>query len=62
MDVRYYRDPVTGVPHIHDQGVTEAEVQWILTRPGEDRPSTRGTRQAIGADVVGPVPACGLRS
>ena len=53
MDVRYYRDPVTGVPHIHDRGVTEAEVEWILTRPGEDRPSTRGTRQAIGQTSSG---------
>lgn len=48
MDVRYYRDPETGVPHIYDHGVTEDEVEWILAHPSEDGPSSRGSRQAVG--------------
>ena len=32
MDVRYYYDPITGLPHIYDHG-TEAEVEWVLARP-----------------------------
>ncbi len=27
MEIRYYRDPETGLPHIHDHGVTEAEAE-----------------------------------
>ena len=53
MDVRYYRDPVTGLPHIYDHGVTEAEVEWVLTRPGEDGLSSGGTRQSIGQSPAG---------
>ncbi len=48
MDVRYYIDPATGLPHIYDHGVTEAEVERILNRPGEDGPSTGGSRMAVG--------------
>jgi hypothetical protein len=48
MEFRYYCDPETGLPHIFDHGVTEEEVEWILARPMEDGPSSRGSRQAIG--------------
>jgi hypothetical protein len=48
MDIRYYRDPETGLPHIYDHGVTEAEVEWVLAHPGEDGPSSCGSRQALG--------------
>ncbi len=48
MDVRYYHNPVTGLPHIYDHGVTESEVEWILVRPGEDGSTAGGTRQSIG--------------
>ena len=53
MDVRYYSDPITGLPHIYDHGVTEAEVEWVLARPGEDGPSSGGTRQSTGQTSVG---------
>ena len=53
MNVRYFQDPATGLPHIYDHGVTEAEVEWILARPGEDGPSSGGTRQAIGQTSAG---------
>lgn len=48
MDIRYYLDPETGLPHIYDHGVTEAEVEWVLRRVGEDGPSSGGSRQAVG--------------
>jgi hypothetical protein len=53
MDVRYYRDPETGLPHIFDHGVTEAEAEWVLAHPGEDGPSSRSSRQAIGQSENG---------
>jgi hypothetical protein len=48
MEIRYYRDPETGLPHIYQHGVTEAETQSILARPAEDEPSSAGSRQALG--------------
>ena len=48
MEIRYYRDPETGLPHIEQHGVTEAEAEWILAHPAEDEPSSRGSRQALG--------------
>lgn len=51
MDIRYYHDPVTGLPHIYDHGVTE--VEWVLARPGEDGPSTNDSRQAVGQTQAG---------
>ncbi len=53
MEVRYYRDPETGLPHIYDHGVSEAEVEWILARPGEDEPSSSDSRQALGQTEAG---------
>jgi len=53
MEVRYYRDPETGLPHIYDHGVTEGEAEWILAHPGEDEPSAGGSRQALGQTVDG---------
>ncbi|MGO8903641.1 MAG: hypothetical protein ACLQU5_35660 [Isosphaeraceae bacterium] len=38
MDVHCYHDPDTGRPHIHGHGVSEAEVEYVLRHPGEDRP------------------------
>jgi hypothetical protein len=53
MDLRYYCDPTTGLPHIYDHGVTETEVEWVLGRSGEDGPSSGGTRQSIGQTSAG---------
>ncbi|MGA8348207.1 MAG: DUF4258 domain-containing protein [Isosphaeraceae bacterium] len=53
MEVRYYVNPVTGLPHIYDHGVTEAEVERVLNRPGEDGPSSDGSRQALGQSEGG---------
>ncbi len=48
MEIRYYLDPETGLPHVYGHGVTEAEVERILRRVGEDGPSSGGSRQAVG--------------
>ena len=53
MEIRYYRDPETGQPHILDHEVTEAEAEWILAHPGEDEASSSGSRQALGQTVDG---------
>jgi hypothetical protein len=53
MDIRYYRDPESGLPHIYDHGVTEAEAEWILAHPGEDDACSDGSRQALGKTVGG---------
>jgi hypothetical protein len=53
MEVRYYRDSETGLPHIYDHGVTETEVEWILAHPGEDGPCSGDSRQALGQAQAG---------
>ena len=53
MDIRFYLDPDTQLPHIHGHGVSEDEVEDVLTRPGEDRPGTEGSRVALGQTRVG---------
>ena len=53
MEIRYYRDPETGLPHIYGHGVTEAEAEWVLTYPGEDGPCSGGSRQALGQTADG---------
>ena len=53
MRIRYYIDAETGRAHILDHGVTEAEVQEVLTRPGEDRPGREGSRVALGQTRTG---------
>lgn len=53
MRARFYIDPTTGSPHIHDHGVTEDEVIEILERPDEDRNGREGSRVALGQTVSG---------
>ena len=53
MEIRYYRDPETGLPHIYDHGVTEAEAEWVLAHPGEDEDCSGGSRQALGQTKAG---------
>jgi hypothetical protein len=53
MEIRYYRDPETGLPHIHDHGVTEAEAEWVLGHPGEDDVCTGDSRQTLGQTADG---------
>lgn len=48
MGVRFYVDPSTGEPHVHNQGVDEDEVTDVLEKAGEDRPGRDGSRVVLG--------------
>ncbi|HEV8240090.1 MAG TPA: DUF4258 domain-containing protein [Thermoanaerobaculia bacterium] len=48
MQVRFYFDPTTDEPHIYGHGVSEEEVEDVLSRPGEDRPGQQHARVAVG--------------
>lgn len=53
LSIRYYIEPETGMPHIQRHSVSEAEVEEVLGRPGEDRPGTDGSRVVIGQTFAG---------
>lgn len=53
MELRFWLDPATGLPHIHDHGVDESEVEEVLRRPAEDRPGREESRVAIGQTRAG---------
>jgi hypothetical protein len=53
MNIRFYRDPETGEPHIFNHGVTEEEVEDVIRRPGEDRSGRDESRVAIGQTRAG---------
>lgn len=53
MDVRYHVDPDTGLPHISGHGITEAEVEYVLRHPGDDRPGRDDSRHALGQTAAG---------
>ena len=54
MEIRYYRDPETGLPPAGlDHGVTEAEAEWIMAHPGEDEACSGTSRQALGQTAAG---------
>jgi hypothetical protein len=36
MEIRFYLDPETGLPHIYEHGVTEEEVEQVLWTSGGD--------------------------
>ena len=52
-NIRHYVDPATDLPHIYNHDVTEAEVEEVLARPGEDRQGEEGSRVAIGQTEAG---------
>jgi len=53
MNIRFYIDPATGLPHIYRHGVYEDEVEDVLNKPGEDRHGREGSRVAIGQTQAG---------
>jgi uncharacterized protein DUF4258 len=53
MRLRFYIDSRTGRPHIYGHDVTEAEVEEVLTDPGEDRAGEEGARIALGRTEEG---------
>ena len=54
MNIRFYTDSDSGMPRIRAHGVTEQEVEDVLTNPGEDRPGRDGSRVAPGQTRAGP--------
>ena len=48
MDLRFYNNPETGLPHIYDHGVEEYEVEDVLAESGEDRRGSDNSRLAHG--------------
>jgi hypothetical protein len=53
VQLRFYIDPETDVPHIYNHNVRESEVEEVLSNPGEDRPGRDGSRVAIGSTLGG---------
>jgi len=53
MNIRFYIDPATGLPHIYRHGVYENEVEDVLNKPSEDRRGREGSRVAIGQTQAG---------
>jgi len=53
LNIRYYIDPKTELPHIYGHDVEETEVEEVLSNPGEDRPGREESRVAIGRTAGG---------
>jgi hypothetical protein len=53
MELRFWTDPETGLPHIFDHGVSEYEVQQVLSRPGEEHAGTDHSRIRLGQTEAG---------
>jgi hypothetical protein len=53
MEVRFYKDPDSGLPHFYEHGVTEEEVRQVLRASGEDLPATRNSRMKLGQTATG---------
>ena len=53
MDIRFYLDPDTGLPHIYGHGVTEGEVEQVLRASGGDIQGSRGSRMKLGRTSAG---------
>lgn len=48
MNIRFYINSETELPHIYRHNVREYEVEDVLKKPGEDRPGKENSRIAIG--------------
>ena len=53
MEIRFYKDADTGLPHIYRHGVTEDEVRQVLRSRGEDLPGTMDSRIKLGQTASG---------
>lgn len=53
MNLRFYIDSQTDVPHIYNHDVSEKEVEEVFRNLGEDRPGRDGSRVAIGQTQSG---------
>jgi hypothetical protein len=48
MDLRFFLDAETGLPHIYDHGVNEAEVEYVLRSYGEEFAGENNSRVKLG--------------
>jgi len=48
VNIRFYLDPISGLPHVYSHDVDDAEVRQVLANSDEDRPGTNNSRVAIG--------------
>ncbi len=53
MDLRFYLDPETGLPHLYGHGVTEEEVEQVLRTSGGDVQGRQGSRMKLGRTLAG---------
>ena len=53
IKLRFYIDRDSGLPHIHNHGVREDEVEQVLRHRGEDRAGKEGSRVAVGRTKAG---------
>jgi hypothetical protein len=53
MELRFWTDAETGLPHIFDHGVTTDEVQQVLSRPGEEHAGRDHSRIRLGQTESG---------
>lgn len=53
MEIRFYIDPETDLPHIYNHQVREQEVEEVIYNPGEDRQGRDNSRVAIGQTYSG---------
>jgi hypothetical protein len=53
MELRFWIDPATDLPHIFDHGVTEEEVRQVLSRTGEELPGSDRSRIRLGQTAAG---------
>ncbi len=53
MELRFWLDPETDLPHILDHGVTEDEVRQVLGRTGEEFPGKDRSRIRLGQTEAG---------
>ena len=53
MELRFNKDPDTGLPHIYNHGVTEDEVRQVLASPVENRAGSADSMVASGQTSAG---------
>jgi hypothetical protein len=53
MELRFWNNPETGLPHMYDHGVAEDEVREILSRSGEEFPGRDNSRIRLGQTEAG---------
>jgi Domain of unknown function (DUF4258) len=53
VNIRFYLDQTTGLPHVYNHDVDEDEIEQVLTNSDEDRPGSKESRVAIGRTDAG---------